>query len=396
LSTDRRMHVLTVLCAGGWMPGNLSEGWRRLGCEVHEFLYGTQMGRAWSRDGRIENARVNVDLLALARRLKADGRLDLVFTVIYDDVLQVSTARALRGLGVPMVNYHVDLVGQWHRVLQIGSCFDRLACAQDVHWAGLKRAGIRPFLMPMAANPPLADEHGSSDTNLFEGVLYLGSPWTFRRTVLAEIARAGIALRVYGHNWLAERREAHPRRAAEPPAKLFHDLAYYLVGRIREEDAANLTRLVLERLTSRRILGSTAATLPAEAVRGAYQGGEFRSLVRGAAVNLGFTYFSGRPGTAGERRQARLREFEIPMFGGFYLTQRCAEVTALYREGEHLVCWDGTGELLEQLRYYLPRPAERARIAAEGQRHAMAKHTWETRFRGLLAELGLSHLAPSA
>lgn len=96
------MHVLTVLCAGGWMPDNLSEGWRRLGCEVHEFLYGTHMGRGWSRDGRVENAKVNADLLGLARRLKAEGQLDLVFTVIYDDVLQVETARALRSLGVPM------------------------------------------------------------------------------------------------------------------------------------------------------------------------------------------------------------------------------------------------------------------------------------------------------
>lgn len=382
------MHVLTVLCAGGWMPDNLSEGWRRLGCEVHEFLYGTHMGRGWSRDGRVENAKVNADLLGLARRLKAEGQLDLVFTVIYDDVLQVETARALRSLGVPMVNYHVDLTGQWYRVLRTGRWFDRVACAQEIHWAGLKRADIRPYLMPMAANPPEGGA-AASDAGRFEGVLYLGSPWLNRRMILSELAREGVPLRVYGHNWKTAPQQVGVGRVAEP-ARLVHDLGHYLLPRLRQEGLSGLAEVVRERIASHRIAQTPAADLPPEVVKGAYAAGEFAQLVRGAAVNLGFTHFSGMPGTPGERRQARLREFEIPMLGGFYLTQRCAEVTAFYREGEQLACWDGVGELREKIRYYLARPEERARIAAEGRRHAIERHTWEARFRGLLCELGLS------
>jgi hypothetical protein len=385
------MHVLTVLCAGGWMPENLSEGWRRLGCEVHEILYGTHMGRDWSRSGHIENAKFNADLLALARRLKDEGRLDLIFAVIYDDVLQVSTARSLRSLGVPMVNYHVDLVGQWYRILRTGQWFDRLACAQEANWGGLKRAGLRPYLMPMAANPSLVGAAGDGDAGSFDGVLYLGSPWLNRRMILADLAREGVPLRVYGHNWLTGPRQAAVSRAVEP-VKFAHDLVHYLLPRLREEGLSALAAIVRERIESHGLARTPAADLPPEVVRGVYASSEFASLVRGAAVNLGFTHFSGRPGTPDELRQARLREFEIPMLGGFYLTQRCAEVAGFYREGEHLACWDDSGELREKIHHYLAHPEERARIATEGQRHAISHHTWELRFQGLLAELGL--LAP--
>ena len=60
------MNVLTVLCSGGWMPGHLSEGWRRLGCTVHEFFYGRTMGRSWSAAGRAGNR----DTFALSRELR--------------------------------------------------------------------------------------------------------------------------------------------------------------------------------------------------------------------------------------------------------------------------------------------------------------------------------------
>ncbi|HEY9875171.1 MAG TPA: hypothetical protein V6D12_17185, partial [Candidatus Obscuribacterales bacterium] len=109
------------------MPANLSEGWRRLGCEVEEFFYGTHMGKSWSAEGLRENQKINEELLATAKHLKAEGRLDLIFAVIYDDVLAVETAQQLRALDVPMMNYHVDLVGQWYRILRIGKYFDRVA-----------------------------------------------------------------------------------------------------------------------------------------------------------------------------------------------------------------------------------------------------------------------------
>ncbi len=383
------MQVLTVLCGGGWMSNNLSEGWRRLGCKVEEFFYGSHMGKAWDRRGLRENKQVNTRLLATARRLKAEGRLDLIFAVIYDDVLEENTAKELRKLEVPMVNFHVDLVGQWYRILRTGKYFDRVACAQEDHWSGLIRANIRPYLMPMAANPETSQSAVSTDLPEFEGLLYLGSPWLYRREVLVHLAQLGLPLRIYGHNWL-EKGVGSAKPQPQPWRKTSHDIRHYLLPRVREEGRPDLETTVRNRWNIHPPFKSTLASSLNGCVRGAYETTEFTSLVRGAAINLGFTHFSGAPGTKFERRQVRLREFEIPLAGGFYMTQDCLQLRQLFNPGCTVETWNNLRELKEKTQYYLAHPAERLRIARQGQEHCIKNHTWAIRFAELLRELKLS------
>lgn len=378
-------HVLMIICKDGWMPGNLSAGWRRLGCCVREFFYGTHMGRNWGPAGLRENGTLNRSLLDTARRLKAEGRLDLIFACVYDDILAVETAKELRALGVPMVNYHVDLVGQWYRVLQTGRYFDLLACSQLDHWEGLRRAGVRPYYLPMAANPPFAAEDEGEDSRFsFDGVRYLGSPWEYRCRVLAGLTRQGIPLQIYGHNWLRTRPDPAD---AKPPGKNLHDLRFYLLPRLREEGWQGIS----SSLRKRFVKGWTGGGgIDPDHIRGAYAGEEFAPLVRCCAINLGFTHFQGRPGTRFERRQVRLREFEIPLAGGFYLTQDCPQLRELFRVGEQVEVWNDAAELKEKIDYFRARPDLRRSIARAGKEHCLRHHTWEHRFLALLRELKLA------
>jgi spore maturation protein CgeB len=379
------MNILTILCKDGWMPGNLSEGWRRLGCSVHEFFYGTHMGKSWTSEGLRANRQVNEHLLETARRLKADNQLDLIFAVIYDDVLTVETAQKLRTLDVPMVNYHVDMVGQWYRVLRTGPYFDLVACAQRDNWSGLKQAGIRPYYMPMAANPPDPQVLASVSPIPFEGVLYLGSPWLYRRQVLTDLAQQSIPLQIYGHNWL--RTEADPANA-QPLTKNLHDLRYYLWPRIRQETRSELWEIVQRRL--KPLLPAGISTdLPDGCIKGTYASDAFLGLVQGAAINLGFTHFQGIPGSLGERRQVRLREFEIPMARGFYLTQDCIQLRELFPIGEALVAWDNVADLQDKIQYFLSHPFERQALVKEIETYCLQHHTWANRFQRLLKDLKL-------
>lgn len=382
------------------MPVHLSEGWRRVGCTVHEFFYGTHMGRDWSAAGRKRNADTNARLLELARRLKANGELDLVFAVIYDDVLAVETAKSLQTLGVPMVNYHVDLFGQWYRVLRTGRYFDRVACAQEARWEPMARAGIRPYLMPMAANPLAGESVIGTDGETFHGIVYMGSPWPYRRQVLEELMRRGMPLRIYGHNWLhtlnASTRLPQLEGNTQPLAKAVHDARHYLLPRIRAEGLSPMLHVLKRRLTGSPRQRPAQADILRPALCGRYAPEEFPALVRTADINLGFTHFGGVPESPGESRQMRLRDFEIPMAGGFYLTQRCAEISSMFEEGKNVVCWDGIGDLVDKVRFYLENAGVRRAIAAAGRLHCEAHHTWERRFRGLLGELGLRPPLPAS
>lgn len=380
------MHILAILCEGGWMPTNLSEGWRRLGCSVVEFFYGTHMGKSWSVNGLRENYQINTQLLDTAKRLKAEGRLDLIFAVIYDDVLAIETAQKLRTLDVPMVNYHVDLVGQWYRTLRTGKYFDRVACAQTDRWSGLRRAGIRPYYMPMAANPPLSSNQDSAKSIPFDGALYLGSPWPYRRQVLAKLALQGIPLKIYGNNWLCQ--EPDPAQS-QFWRKNLHDLRNYFLPRLQEEGRESLQASVRRRLRLTPPPAVVTTDIPTNCIRGSYANNDFIPLVQGAAINLGFTHFQGTPGTSAERRQVRLREFEIPMGGGFYLTQDCVQLRELFQVEEQVVAWNDLPDLQDKIRYYLDHPAERQKITKSAQEHCLQHHTWVNRFRHLLQELNL-------
>lgn len=372
------------------MSDNLSEGWRRLGCDVHECFYGSHMGKSWDAEGVRASCQTNADLIETVKRLRSENRLDLVFCVIYDDVLKVETIRQLCRLGIPLVNYHVDLVGQWHRILRTGRYFDLTACAHEDHWTGLKRAGIRPYYLPMAANPPT--DIGPADSAFeYEGIRYLGSPWSYRYSVLSELIRQNFPMQIYGNNWGNGKRDASNTHHWR---KNLHDLQHYAWPLVREEGWRSLWSSFLTRFNSCNREQFGAFSIPPEVIKGRYRQEDFESLVQGAAINLGFTHFRGKPGTSREQRQVRLREFEIPMCGGFYLTQDCAQLRSLYQVGQHLETWNDVGELSDKIRYYLTHPAQRTAIATSGREYALKRHTWQARFRGLLKELGITPPGP--
>ena len=56
----------------------------------------------------------------------------------------------------------------------------------------------------------------------------------------------------------------------------------------------------------------------------------------------------------------------------------------LFRDGEHLVFFDGEQDLKAKVHYYLTQPLERARIAAAGRSRVLAEHTYKQRLLCLL------------
>jgi hypothetical protein len=91
------MKALVVLPPERWMEINLLDTLRRHYCEkLHVLTYPGGMGRLGSKAWRQERDALNAQLIALARRLKAAGELDLIFCIVYDDFLTVETAQQLR------------------------------------------------------------------------------------------------------------------------------------------------------------------------------------------------------------------------------------------------------------------------------------------------------------
>lgn len=375
--------VLLIICDTSWMHSHIVASWRTTGATVAVENFGSTMGRGWDAAGEREHRERNARWRKAASDMMAGGGLDLVFLVALDDVLEDETLIHFRKLGAKLVLYHVDMLSQWYRAIRISRFMDLICVASADHVAFFRKRGIRTMQFGFGAIPPAPDEI-DRESIPYDGVLYMGSPWPYRQLVLHRIARAGLPLRIYGNNWQATAPWPSTSGAGRKRA---HDLRSYLLPRLREEGLPGLGRMV------RRVIDRNQSVVhldefPAGVIRGRYETGQFGPLVRGAAINLGFTQMDIDPRRE-YPRQIRLRDFEIPAAGGFYLAQSCPELSLYYDIGREIAVWDRLEDVVDCIRHYLTRPQQRADIAEAGRRRVLSNHTWLHRFAAMAAELGM-------
>jgi glycosyltransferase involved in cell wall biosynthesis len=77
------------------------------------------------------------------------------------------------------------------------------------------------------------------------------------------------------------------------------------------------------------------------------------------------------------------RVFELLGFGVLAVVNRVPDLGEFFKEGEHLVVFDGMEEAVDKVTYYLEHENERERIAARGH-EAVAEHTWDARVEQIL------------
>ncbi len=86
------------------------------------------------------------------------------------------------------------------------------------------------------------------------------------------------------------------------------------------------------------------------------------------------------------RDDLNMRVFEALCSGSLLLTDTACGLSDLFEEGRHYALYtDDT--LIETIRYYLDRPNERERIATEGRKEVLTRHTYAHRARTLIETL---------
>lgn len=80
----------------------------------------------------------------------------------------------------------------------------------------------------------------------------------------------------------------------------------------------------------------------------------------------------------------KMRDFDAPMSGSFYLTHRNPDLSTLFTVGKEIATYYSIEDCVEKTRYYLMHDAEREAIAHAGRQRAAVEHTWDYRFNTLL------------
>jgi len=382
------VRILTVLESPSWAEYHIAGSLEEMGHTVHRFDYGTHVGDFFGRARKGERLEKNRQLLDLAKCLLHGEGLDLIFCYVYDDFLLPEYAKALADLEVPMVNFNVDMVNQWYRQIRTAKYFTRVLCAQRANMQNMARYGAKVEYFPMAARWSQLETPEALAWQPAAPVTFVGTPMPYRISMLTRLHEAGIPLAVYGKFWL-DNRQATPERNWE---KTILDLYHYGWPRLRSEGPRGLLRALAERLPQRKpqFGPDQAKALPVNLTQGFVPNDAMAALFRNSKINLGFTRMIGHDPSRPGVNQVKLRDFEVPMAGGFYLVEKAPDYEGLFKPGVEVETWNGIDELLEKVSYYLSHDSEREAIARAGAARARAEHTWEKRFRGLFDELGLA------
>lgn len=78
------------------------------------------------------------------------------------------------------------------------------------------------------------------------------------------------------------------------------------------------------------------------------------------------------------------RVFDVPVCGGFLLTDHRRQMESLFEPGREIVCYQEPGEIPDLVRHYLRRDGERARITAAARSRILAEHTYDLRLKSLV------------
>jgi spore maturation protein CgeB len=102
-------------------------------------------------------------------------------------------------------------------------------------------------------------------------------------------------------------------------------------------------------------------------------------------INLGFGGVVGYTNTY----CLKGRDFEIPMSGGLYLTERHPELERFYELDKEIVAYTDFDDLVEKIQYLLSNSEQAEAIRKEGRQRALKEHSWEMRFEKIFSLMGL-------
>jgi spore maturation protein CgeB len=277
-------------------------------------------------------------------------------------------------------------------VSEIAPAYDYSLVPEAFRLDDYRRVGANPIYCQEAANP---DIYHPMSVERDLDVVFVGARYGERPAYIRHLVDAGVAVRVFGPGWQrpVRSRPAEGARKASLQDRVRRRLRRILgVGSRREVPRA--TRLdigggVAVPATPQPVISASPDDLPAEVCGPKLTDDEMVEMYSRARISLGFSSV-GQTHPGGERIvQVRLRDFEAPMSGAFYMVEEMPELRQFYEIGREVVTYDGPDDLVEKCRYYLEHDEERERIRVAGHTRALRDHTWQRRFRDVFRTAGL-------
>lgn len=315
-----------------------------------------------ANQGRLESA-----LLEQVSHAHEAEPIDVFFSYFYSAFVRPETIKAISDMGIVTVNWYCNASYQFDFVSEIAPAYSYCLVPERFRLTDYRAVGAHPIYCQEAANPAF---YRPFDEPTEYDITFVGAAYGDRPDYLRALLDAGLDARSWGPGWS---------------------------GLARFPAAAAGSRRALGQV-KRRLLGRPLhppvlrhpPRLPRSACGGVLADDEMVSMFSRSRISLGFSSVGNTAFSPVPIRQVRLRDFEAPMAGAFYMLEYLPEIEEFFEPGKEIVCFHSPDELVEKARYYLCHEEEREAIRKAGHERALRDHTWQKRLTDAFAEMGLS------
>lgn len=333
---------------------------------------------------RNNRPKLSRELIRQVKTAHATKPVDLFFSYFYDVCVLPEAIDEIRSLGVATVNWYCNASYQLHLVSEISPHYDWCLVPEKFRIEDYRALGARPIYCQEAANPAIYKPY---PLPLEFDVTFVGQAYGDRPVYVRYLLDHGIDVRVWGFGWgefYSEGSQKIWRKWRRRGRNIGRKLATVQGWR----DTAGRLRQILEKPDRNRTALIPQVALPEAKIGGTLSDQQLVQMYSRSKINLGFSA-CGNFQRQEKILQIRLRDFEIPMSGGFYLVEYMEELEDFFNIGKEIVCYRDPVELSDKIKYFLRHEDERETIRRAGYERCRREHTWRHRFGAAFKAMGL-------
>ena len=291
------------------------------------------------------------ELLKQIKRAHQVKPIDLFFSYFYDACVLPETIDEIKSMGIKTINWYCNGSYQLNLVSQISPHYDYCLVPEKFRLVDYKKLGANPIYCQEAANPNIYKPYDMAKE--FD-VTFVGQAYGERPEYIKCLYDKNINIRVWGVGW-----------------KDYVVSKKTIYGHIR----------TIKKTLEGKVL------LPKNITRPALPDAEMIKMYSRSKINLGFSSCGNTHESKERILQVRLRDFEVPMSGGFYMVEQMKELEEFFEIGKEIVCYQNKQDLVDKIKYYLKHDLEREKIRLAGHKRCLKDHTWHKRFQTVFSHI---------
>jgi len=272
--------------------------------------------------------RINRNLLKLVERFKPDIYLETGGYRIFPETIKI-----IKNMGIKTILWTIDPIKENDPRIKMAEFYDYVFCGGTEMIEVLKENNVKikngPFFLPFACDPEIhkrIEDLSKKDKEKYKAdISFVGSYYSNREEIFKNLL--DFNFKIWGPGW---------KKAKSPINKI-----------------ANDEKLKVE---------------------------EWRKIYSLSKIVLVVHYNDG----INPCYQVSPKVYEILSCRGFLIVDNQRDLNSLFEDGKHLVIFHNVKDLKEKIEYYLNHPEEREKIAKEGYKEVIKKHSYCERLKKLL------------